>query len=1003
MNKTVDVTLPKSNAFFKSFAIFSIGLFLLIMLLSAFFIVPKFNSLLDAQNEQDLQKELMLEAALLNQFFVNQQTIVQDLATYPGLAGAVMLGEANELAIIEFFDNSVIGGEKSRLVLQDIAGNIVLKTNNTHYGNYASDQLWFEKLLSGDTDFYVQLLRQKAGKFTFKMSVPVFYNGLIEGVLSSEITVLIKDVFVSQAFNDDVAFKLTQGSVTINTGTEHIEIQRENSVTLTGTDIVFTYITDDSVIYEGKRKLQNTIFSVLLLGFGVAFLLFAFLNYRNVNAVINHHKTPSNSWKVYSIPISIGGIGMVASILAFMIASNLSKAELEKEFIFESKEKVKTIAEKVEFHVQVLDALDAFYRASSYINRDDFKTFVTPFIDKYRYINAIQWVPYISHTQRGVYEENARFEGLTDFTLTEINAQGDLVPASKRDSYFPVYYLEPLVGNERALGLDNGANDIRSATIEKAINSADKIATAKLTLVQAKDTSAKILVYKAIFRPVSENSDAGKTRKLFGLGVLVLSIGEIIADSAMDENSSLSLHVEDITQTDNIESLYGEAAGESWFSRSDTIVVAGRNWRINTYNNTTKTPLMLSAWLILIASIMLTALITLGITHLIRRREVVEDLVISRTIRLIESEEQHRAVVENAVDGLLTFDEFGTIESFNRAAEDIFGYSAKEVIGENIKMLEPASQHDDQGSYLRNYRASGIKRNIAEGVKISAKRKDGSIFPIDVSISEMGVGNSKKLSIIVRDITERVALEQERELFIEQLTDSNEELARFAYVCSHDLQEPLRMVRSFSERLQEHLADSLKDDAKGQKYFNFVIDGAARAQALITDILTYSSISNDTQALETVNLTSIVNTIKADLLAGNSNKKGAVTFDALPSLQGNKTQLFQLFQNLISNALKYQKPDTLPQVHISVEDHDSHWVFAVRDNGIGMEERHLTKIFEVFQRLHGKAKYVGTGVGLSICKKVVERHGGAIWVESEKGIGSTFYVKLLKPNYQEEV
>ena len=211
------------------------------------------------------------------------------------------------------------------------------------------------------------------------------------------------------------------------------------------------------------------------------------------------------------------------------------------------------------------------------------------------------------------------------------------------------------------------------------------------------------------------------------------------------------------------------------------------------------------------------------------------------------------------------------------------------------------------------------------------------------------------------------------------------------------------MVRSFSEKLQEHLAENLKDDVKGQKYFKFVTDGAARAQNLITDILAYSSISNDTQALENVNLTSIISVIKNDLTDELSGRKGEITFDALPEIQGNKTQLFQLFQNLISNGLKYQKADATPHVHIGVTDNDSHWLFTIKDNGIGMEARHLTKIFDVFQRLHGRSKYAGTGVGLSICKKVVERHGGTIWVESEKNLGSTFYVKLLKPNHSEEM
>lgn len=610
-------------------------------------------------------------------------------------------------------------------------------------------------------------------------------------------------------------------------------------------------------------------------------------------------------------------------------------------------------------------------------------------------------MPYITHAQRPAYEKQARADGIIDFTLTEISATGNMVLANERDHYLPVYYVEPIEGNERAMGLDNAANKERLNTISKAKNSADKTATGKINLVQAVGDAADILVFNAVFDQKAVGGKVNSTSSFIGLAVLVLNVGDIVADTEMENKGSLSLYVEDITEVDNIEALFGTQASNSWFTHSEIIKVAGRSWHIETHTNTTKTPLMLSAWLLLIAGLAVTALITFSIVHLVRRREVVEQLVVSRTLSLIESEEQHRAVVENAVDGLLTVDEFGNIEKYNRAAENIFGYTADEMIGENLKRLLPVTDHGDQDTYLEDYRDSGIKKDMGIERKVKGRRKDGTIFPVDLSVSEMIIGNTRKLSGIVRDVTERVKLEKEREKFIEKLTDSNEELARFAYVCSHDLQEPLRMVRSFSEMLQEHLADNLKDDAKGQKYFNFVIDGAARAQLLITDILSYSSISSDTQMYENVDVEALISVIKKDLL-GSSNNKAEITADVLPILQGNRTQLFQLFQNLISNGLKYQKPDSTPHIHIRVESSDKYWLFAFKDNGIGMQERHLNKIFEVFQRLHGKKQYAGTGVGLAICKKVVERHDGAIWVESEVDVGSTFYVKLLKPTDVEE-
>ena len=990
----------KSSAF-KSFAVFSVSLFLLIIFVSAFFVIPKFNSLLDNQHDKDVANELALEAALFNRFVVSQQSIVQDLAAYPMLAGAVMLGEVNDLAITELFENSVIGGKQSRLVLQDIAGTEVIETDHKLYGNYSVEQPWVEQILQGDIVYHFQLLRQHNAALTFKISVPVLYNGYIEGILSSEITIPLADIFISQNYKENVAFRLSQDTVQVNTNTEHIEIYRENSLTLPDTDIVFTYISDDSLIYDGKRELQNTILLTLLISFTLSFLLFAGLNYRGLTRSDGNAKVELATWKVYSIPIFVGVIGVAASVSAFMIESNLKISVIQKELIFESKEKVKTISKNIDLNLQILDAVKALYNASNYVSRQEFNAFVTPLLNNYKNIKAIEWVPYITHAQRPAYEKQARADGIIDFTLTEISATGNMVLANERDHYLPVYYVEPIEGNERAMGLDNAANKERLNTISKAKNSADKTATGKINLVQAVGDAADILVFNAVFDQKAVGGKVNSTSSFIGLAVLVLNVGDIVADTEMENKGSLSLYVEDITEVDNIEALFGTQASNSWFTHSEIIKVAGRSWHIETHTNTTKTPLMLSAWLLLIAGLAVTALITFSITHLIRRREVVEQLVVSRTLSLIESEEQHRAVVENAVDGLLTINEFGTIEKYNRAAENIFGYTADEMIGENLKRLLPVTDHDDQDTYLEDYRDSGIKKDMGIERKVKGRRKDGTIFPVDLSVSEMIIGNTRKLSGIVRDVTERVKLEKEREKFIEKLTDSNEELARFAYVCSHDLQEPLRMVRSFSEMLQEHLADNLKDDAKGQKYFNFVIDGAARAQLLITDILSYSSISSDTQMYENVDVEALISVIKKDLL-GSSNNKAEITADVLPILQGNRTQLFQLFQNLISNGLKYQKPDSTPHIHISVESSDKYWLFAFKDNGIGMQERHLNKIFEVFQRLHGKKQYAGTGVGLAICKKVVERHDGAIWVESEVDVGSTFYVKLLKPTDVEE-
>lgn len=606
-------------------------------------------------------------------------------------------------------------------------------------------------------------------------------------------------------------------------------------------------------------------------------------------------------------------------------------------------------------------------------------------------------------------------------------------------------------------------------------------------------------------------------------------------------------------------------------------------------------------------------------------------------------------IFENAVDGIITIDDKGFIESFNPACVKMFGYSPEEVIGKNVKMLMPDPYQREHDQYVKNYNETGHKKIIGIGRQVEAAHKDGSVFPIELAVSEVTAGNRKVYSGFIRslsqarkaaaeiqqqndyltlaekvagvghwrlnlvsnhlywsqeiyrihgvspdhytptiktgvdfyhpedrgyveklleqalkngegfefklriirpsgevryvqskgqceigvkgevnaifgvfhDITEATNHEQhllkkqaeveeaksflslimetntdlifvkdssykivtanqaflnlypkeqqkqvigyttleqysdedrdaflaedkkafetgyaekletlqfpdskqrslltkkirfeganeqvfilcvgrdvtEREELISKLTISNEQLERFAYICSHDLQEPLRTISSFSKKLCERIEPLIEKDEKSLRYMQYITEGTVQATDLIKDILAYSSLDKNMLPAEEVNLLEILNTIEKSFAQALEESGGMITYETLPTIYGNKTQIYQLLQNLINNAIKYQQPEHPPHVAISAEDVGSHWKFRVKDNGIGMEPKHLQKIFDVFQRLHRKGEYSGTGIGLSICKKVVELHGGSIHVESEVGKGSCFTFTLAK-------
>lgn len=235
----------------------------------------------------------------------------------------------------------------------------------------------------------------------------------------------------------------------------------------------------------------------------------------------------------------------------------------------------------------------------------------------------------------------------------------------------------------------------------------------------------------------------------------------------------------------------------------------------------------------------------------------------------------------------------------------------------------------------------------------------------------------------------------ELDMLIDELKRSNEELQRFAYVASHDLQEPLRTIAMFTNLLETRYKGKFDKDA--DEFMDYIIDAAKRMKQLIDDLLEYSRVTTEEKEFEPVNMEEVLDNALINLKISIEENNAEITHDKLPAITADKTQLIQLFQNIIGNAIKFKKEDKPPKIHISAKKECNECVFSVKDNGIGMDPQYAKDIFEIFRRLHTRNKYQGTGVGLSITKKIVERHGGRIWVESELGKGSTFYFTLSKP------
>lgn len=367
-----------------------------------------------------------------------------------------------------------------------------------------------------------------------------------------------------------------------------------------------------------------------------------------------------------------------------------------------------------------------------------------------------------------------------------------------------------------------------------------------------------------------------------------------------------------------------------------------------------------------------------------------EQRVEQRTKEYQASEQRFRSLFEAAPDFIYLLNLNGEIEQINPAVIQQSGYAESELIQRELVDLLASNSQKLYQQDLSVLLDRGNSRNEMEFVC-----KDSTVLTIDCSCTVVGdiQNNDAYILVLQRDISDRKKNEEFLKQVNKELAKSNEELERFAYLASHDLREPLRMVTSFTTLLAKRYSDRL--DKEADKIIGFAVDGASRMEELIDDLLEYSRVDKKNCSLTIVDCETILENALDNLQLLISETDTEIIRTALPTVLGDSGQLVQLFQNLINNAIVYrsEKP---PKIEIAVEDRDQEWLFWVKDNGIGIDPQYSDRIFQIFQRLHTKEEYPGTGIGLAICNKIVEIHGGKIWVESAEGKGSTFFFTLLK-------
>jgi PAS domain S-box-containing protein len=338
---------------------------------------------------------------------------------------------------------------------------------------------------------------------------------------------------------------------------------------------------------------------------------------------------------------------------------------------------------------------------------------------------------------------------------------------------------------------------------------------------------------------------------------------------------------------------------------------------------------------------------------------------------------------------IILLDSNGNIENWNKGAEKIKGYAPDEIIGKNFRIFYSTDDQNKQlpESLINTAITEGRAQN--EGWRI---RKDGTRFWGLITITALHSADGKIIgfSKVTRDLTDKLISEQAQLQHIAELDRKNKELEQFTYIASHDLQEPLRTISSFNALFRETYASQLDSDA-----MLFIDQAAARMTDLIHGLLDYSRIGVK-KDITPINCNQVVADIEMDFFQLIDETGTRLYYDTLPVIKGFHTEIRQIFQNIISNAIKYRSDSRSPEIYITSAEDDLKWVFKISDNGIGMDPKYIHKIFLIFQRLHTRDEYEGSGIGLANCKKIAELHKGDIWVESVPGFGSDFYFSIFK-------
>lgn len=683
-------------------------------------------------------------------------------------------------------------------------------------------------------------------------------------------------------------------------------------------------------------------------------------------------------------PFSIATTVFILTLLSWYAVKEETQARNEAYFKDLTQETSDAILDRYALYEESLRGGLGLHYASIEVSRSEWKAYVNALNIEQTLpgINGLGYIDYTLAKNLEEYIESARADEAPDFQ----NHPQTLYPDK-----FIIKYIEPEEMNKEAIGLDIGFEPNRRAAAERARDLGVAALTKKILLVQDHEKKAGFLLLIPTYKTKNTPQTIEERREHFQGWVYAPFIGpKFLEQLSKVSREQLNFAVYDGETIVPETLIYKNAAIDMQgpYSIQTKIKIAGRTWTLQYSSSEDFQPPAKenTATLILLIGSIFSILLYATLWRLLHSKELIADQVEKRTAQLAESEQRFRATMEGSAVGMALVAPDGRWLKINNAMSDILGYSEEELKSLDFQSITYNCDLEADLDFVQKVLYGDLKTYQIEKRYI---RKDGSIIwgLLSVALVREADGSPKHFISQIQDITTQKEAAEKILKANEELERSNLELERFAYIASHDLQEPLRKIGGFTDRLKAHLEGQLDD--KALTYMNFVTDGAERMRELIQGLLAYSRIRYDKGESEKLDANEIVARAIDNLSETIAENEAKIQYDNLPTVSYSKVMMTQLFQNLISNAIKYRSKKN-PEIIISAHKVSDFWEFSVADNGMGIEEQNLDRIFEMFQRLHRKEEIPGAGIGLSLCQKIVESYGGEIWVKSEHGKGSVF-------------